>query len=667
MPVTGKQELEASIDLFLDEFQKRLSSTISRQTVMECVRRAARFDGALAFTQPGHSGYAWSRRKVTLALACRLGDTVHVRLRCSTSVRNNGVTPGIWPELRRYPNGDLMAKFQRWAAADDVIRVDAALVNALALACATVDVTEGSISHSSERRYASAAFFSKMPDAEKKTSIQGRYRPHVLAGLSDPSFEVRQLARDAIEQAAQALRFLEEAARSDRAERHALVEDAARPLDDAGRHVLDGWMRLETELRLALLRHPVLADVESLAVTRALSRLLDESQQDPPRRVTEVEMHRLLGFGYLPWVVRLLHREELPIAVASNVIRNYRPTKMGWYHQERADAERAQLDAFSRRPDLMAEDLELLADRAGNLSDKAVLRLIAHPGCPPTMWANFAQKKSDLALQHPALPAEMVVTLSGSSDPKLRAAAAAHPHMPPERWALLVRAGCSPDLCSLVEHPVLTFEDVKVLWDTGLPWDRQIVLRQSAVSDGWIMESYYDKECLHSSASDVDFLAAIENPSLSRFAFDVLRKTANGWVNEDDSYDESCGVEFTEKEGAERARVRAMVKAHPAYRPRRSWTWALSETSEGARMVGYLCCCPDENPTNPDEYQPNQKQSYTWRLHDAHRALLRFFTGTQKEASHELVVALGLRLNRKSLKVSGFDLTGPQPVFIGRD
>jgi hypothetical protein len=427
-------------------------------------------------------------------------------------------------------------------------------------------------------------------------------------------------------------------------------------------------MRLDTDVRLALLKHPLLADVPSLDVTRVLSRLLDESQQGPLRPLIEGEIHRLVGFGYLPWVVRLLDRKELPIAVASNVIRKYRPTKMDWdYHRshlEKADAERAQLLAFARRPDLRAEDLDTLAARADDLDGKVVLGLLDHPACPPTAWTHIAKVRPDLALRHAALPHSLVVNLSGSRDPKLRAAAAAHPNLPSERWALLLRAGCSPDLSSVVERRVLTPEDAKALWDTGLAWDRLLVLPQPSFSDDWLMESFHERAAVRRSD---EFLAAIENPLLSRFAFDLLSASASGWISEEDSYDESCGVEFDEQEAAQRSRVRARVRAHPAYRSRRSWTWALTHLTEDADPLGYLCWCSDDNVSEIELHRSLEEKIFTWRLYDDDRVLLETVTGTQKDASFALAENLGQRIKRKSLKASGLRLGVPTPVFVGRD
>jgi hypothetical protein len=734
MTITNRRELEASIDMFLDAAQGRLSSAISRNAVLESVRRAARFEGAIAFTQPGHSGYAWSRRKVALALACRLEDTIYVRVRCGTSARNNELTPGIWPELRGYPKGNLREKFKKWAESDDVIRVDAALIKSFGLEPYSTDVTEGCISDAVERRYASAEHFSGMQSEEKKISIRGGYRPHIIAGLSDATFEIRQLSRSSFNEPNPIVWFLQRANDSDGAERKALLEDANTPLDANDAHVLDQWLRLDTKVRTAILRHRLLAGVAPLALTRDLANLLDEQAGEPSRSLTESEVRRLLGFGYLPWIERVLHRTELPVHVALHIIQTFRPTgKVGGIRNFQPDAverERTLLSSFASRRDLRAIDIEALADRARNLTPAHLIKLlahrecsavaaemiakvepelvlrhcalpiasvieivsghteklrpsvveelVAHPACSSVVLERIATTHPEIALRHKGLAHEIVVRLSGSADARVRAAAAAHSNLPPERWELLLRAGCSADLSSVVEQRVLAPEDVSALWETGFPWDLRLALAQPYNSDQWIERFFW---CVDSSPTGAtpearrrtaiqEFLSALENPSLSRFAFDVLFERIARWLAEQ-SHRHGDDGDITEQpvppERAERALIREKLERHPAWRPHRTLSLALRETAGEERTLGFLSRCPEDNPSIAGERTIDDEHVYGWRLYNVRRESLGTFRGNLMEASHELTAALKLRLKRKSLKASGLEIEYAAAVFIGRN
>jgi len=69
--------------------------------------------------QPGHSGYAWSERKVVMVYMWNTGTHIRMRFIKRVSVRNSEIMPGSFKEMRAFPLGNAMQKLAAWAAADD--------------------------------------------------------------------------------------------------------------------------------------------------------------------------------------------------------------------------------------------------------------------------------------------------------------------------------------------------------------------------------------------------------------------------------------------------------------------------------------------------------------------------------------------------------------------
>ncbi len=79
--------------------------------------------------QPGHSGYAWSSRKVIMVFLWNTGSKIRIRFIKKTSIRNSEITPGSFPELKYFPKGNSLEKLVNWGKVQDGLKINIQAIN----------------------------------------------------------------------------------------------------------------------------------------------------------------------------------------------------------------------------------------------------------------------------------------------------------------------------------------------------------------------------------------------------------------------------------------------------------------------------------------------------------------------------------------------------------
>jgi hypothetical protein len=108
---------------FVESFMqanKRLKQPLTASHLETAIRYLASKPANTCMSiQPGHSGYAWSERKVVMAFMWNTGKHIRLRFIKRVSVRNSEIMPGSFKEMRAFPLGNAMEKLAAWSAAED--------------------------------------------------------------------------------------------------------------------------------------------------------------------------------------------------------------------------------------------------------------------------------------------------------------------------------------------------------------------------------------------------------------------------------------------------------------------------------------------------------------------------------------------------------------------
>jgi hypothetical protein len=62
--------------------------------------------------QPGHSGYAWSERKVVMVFLWNNGEKIRIRYIKRNSIRNSEIGLGCFKELKGFSRGNVFEKIK---------------------------------------------------------------------------------------------------------------------------------------------------------------------------------------------------------------------------------------------------------------------------------------------------------------------------------------------------------------------------------------------------------------------------------------------------------------------------------------------------------------------------------------------------------------------------
>lgn len=108
---------------FIESFlqaNKRLSQALTPEHLETAIcYLASRPANTCMSIQPGHSGYAWSERKVVMVFMWNTGSHIRMRFIKKISFRNSEILPGCFKEMRAFPRGNAIGKLAAWSAADD--------------------------------------------------------------------------------------------------------------------------------------------------------------------------------------------------------------------------------------------------------------------------------------------------------------------------------------------------------------------------------------------------------------------------------------------------------------------------------------------------------------------------------------------------------------------
>jgi hypothetical protein len=117
---------------FIESFMqanKRLKQPLTASHLETAIRYLASKPANTCMSiQPGHSGYAWSERKVVMVFLWNTGTQIRMRFTKRVSFRNSEVMPGSFKEMRAFPLGNAMQKLVAWSAANDGTLVELEII-----------------------------------------------------------------------------------------------------------------------------------------------------------------------------------------------------------------------------------------------------------------------------------------------------------------------------------------------------------------------------------------------------------------------------------------------------------------------------------------------------------------------------------------------------------
>ncbi len=113
--------------MFSEEFKKSFENSnqrLKQPLLIKHLESAIRYLASKNYNccisiQPGHSGYAYSDRKVLMVFLWNTGDKIRVRYLKRISHHNSEISPGCFKELRGFPKGKILEKLNKWSDEKD--------------------------------------------------------------------------------------------------------------------------------------------------------------------------------------------------------------------------------------------------------------------------------------------------------------------------------------------------------------------------------------------------------------------------------------------------------------------------------------------------------------------------------------------------------------------
>ena len=118
--------------MFSEEFKiefKISNNRLKQPLIIEQLEIATRYLASKGINtclsiQPGHSGYAWSERKVVMVFLWNNGEKIRIRYIKRNSIRNSEIGLGCFKELKGFPRGNVIEKINNWSNEVDGIWIE---------------------------------------------------------------------------------------------------------------------------------------------------------------------------------------------------------------------------------------------------------------------------------------------------------------------------------------------------------------------------------------------------------------------------------------------------------------------------------------------------------------------------------------------------------------